>query len=58
MQSPVSSAPYAEASFSQQNTQSGRETFQDHGARQGFKKAVFAPPFALGKKRETQTAAE
>ncbi len=49
----LSSAPYAEANRPQQNTQSSRETIQDHCARQGFASAILSPPFALGEECET-----
>jgi len=57
-QSPLSSAPDAEANRSQQDTQIGCQTFQDHRTREGFKSAIFAPAFAVVKKCQAQTAAQ
>jgi hypothetical protein len=53
---PLSFAPHAEANFSQQDSQSSRETVQDHRPRQSVALAIVPAPSAFGQKREAQTA--
>ena len=54
----LSFAPYAKAHRAQQNSQVGRETFQDHRDRKNLARTCVATSFDVVEKREAQTAVE
>jgi hypothetical protein len=54
---PLSSSPYAETDRAQQNEEGRGQTIQNHGHGKSFALAIFASPFDVVEKRETETAA-